>query len=57
MASATAVRSLAGSCVQTSGLLTVCMVGPPDYGYSLEGGNHFRNGSRCHDSGFGTWFW
>ena len=56
MASATAVRSLAGSCAQTCGLFTFCMVGPPDSGYSLKGRNQFRNGSRGQDSRFGTWF-
>jgi len=56
MASATAVRSLAGSCAQTCGLFTFCMVGPPDSGYSLKGRNQFRNGTRCHDGGFGAWF-
>jgi hypothetical protein len=56
MASVMAVRSLAGSCVQMFGLLTFCMVRPPDWGYSLEGHNQLGNGSRGQDGGLGTRF-
>jgi hypothetical protein len=52
IASMTAVRSLAGSCAQTCGLATVCMVGPPGCGYSLEGRHQFCNGSRGQNGRF-----
>jgi hypothetical protein len=57
MASATAVRSLAGSCAQTCGLFTLCMVSPPDFGYSLKGRNQFGNASRSQDGSFRAWLW
>lgn len=56
MASATALRSLAGSCAQTCGLFTVCMISPPDWGFSLKGRNQFRKGSRRQDGRLGTRF-
>jgi hypothetical protein len=52
IASATATRSLAGRCDHTCGLLTFGMVGPPGYGYSLEGRNQFGNGSRGQNGRF-----
>jgi hypothetical protein len=58
MASAMARRSLGGSCAQTGGLFRswFCMVGPPDWGFSLKDRNQFRNGSRGQDGWFGTRF-
>jgi hypothetical protein len=46
MASATAARALAGSCVHTCGRLTFAMIGPPDFCFSLEDRNQLGNGSR-----------
>jgi hypothetical protein len=33
------------------------MVGPPDWGFSLEGCNQLGKGSRREHGGFRTWFW
>jgi hypothetical protein len=56
MASVMVARSLAGSCAHTCGLLMFGMVGPPGFGYSLEGGHQLRKGSRGQGGGFGVRF-
>src|SRR5262249_8418495 len=53
MASATAVRSFAGSCAQTCGPGTIGMAGPPCCGYSLEGRPQFPHPPRGQDPGVG----
>ena len=55
MAAATALRSLGGSWVQTSGPGTLGMVLPPGCGDSLEGCHQLRNGRLGQHGRLGAW--
>lgn len=55
MAATTALRSLGGSWVQTSGPGTLGMVGPPGFGDSLEGCHQLCNGRPGQHRRLGAW--